>query len=151
MPGSKEDFFRNNAFLLSDLYGHILAQEPLHWGSWNLQFGLILPWSSLLYIYIAWNMPMRRTFFKNSSILHFLPPNYLPFRWGGGVMKWRWKWNFLVSLPYRCYKLNLVKIGSLVLEKKMLTDDGRRRTPSHSNRSPEWLRWPKHFLLYSQA
>ena len=23
------------------------------------------------------------------------------------------------------------------------TDDAQRRTPTHSNRSPEWLRWPK--------
>ena len=29
MPGSKEDFYRNNAFSLYDLYGHALAQEPL--------------------------------------------------------------------------------------------------------------------------
>ena len=30
MPGSKEeDFKRNNAFSLYDLYGHTLAQEPL--------------------------------------------------------------------------------------------------------------------------
>ena len=36
---------------------------------------------------------------------------------------------------------NLVKIGPVVLEKKMLTHDGRR-TPTHSNWSPEWLRWP---------
>ena len=33
-----------------------------------------------------------------------------------------------VSLPYKCYIPNLVKIGPVVLEKKMLTDDGRRTT-----------------------
>ena len=58
-----------------------------------------------------------------------------------------WNLQFLVSLPYRCYVPNLVKIGSVVLEKKMLTDDTRRRTPTHSNRSPEWLRWPKYYNL----
>ena len=39
LPGSKEeDFLRNNAFSPNDLYGHVLAQEPLPQGSWNLQF-----------------------------------------------------------------------------------------------------------------
>ena len=44
--------------------------------------------------------------------------------WGGGVMK------FTISclLPYRCYIPNLVKIGPVVLEKTMLTDDDRRTT-----------------------
>ena len=33
MPGSREeDFKKNNAFSLYDLYGHTLAQEPLPWG-----------------------------------------------------------------------------------------------------------------------
>ena len=33
MPGSKEeDFCRNNAFSLYDLYGRVLAQEPLPTG-----------------------------------------------------------------------------------------------------------------------
>ena len=26
---------------------------------------------------------------------------------------------------------------------KSTTDEAQRRTPTHSNRSPEWLRWPK--------
>ena len=46
--------------------------------------------------------------------------------------------QFLVALPYRCY-IPKVKIGPVVLEKNMLTHDGRRRTPTHSNRSPELL------------
>ena len=37
----------------------------------------------------------------------------------------------------------LVKFGLEVFEKKMLTDDARPQTPTQSNRSPEWLRWPK--------
>ena len=37
----------NNAFSLYGLYGHILAQEPMSWGSWNLQFYKTLPWSLL--------------------------------------------------------------------------------------------------------
>ena len=58
---------------------------------------------------------------------------------GGGS----WNLQFLVPLPYRCYIPNLVKIGQIVLEKKThvarrTTDDGRPRTPTHSNWSPEW-------------
>ena len=54
-------------------------------------------------------------FFLNTSILHFLPQNYLP--WSEGS----WNLQFLVSLIP-----NLVKIGSVVLEKKMLKDEARR-------------------------
>ena len=44
-------------------------------------------------------------------------------------------YNFDVFVPYRCYIPNLVKIGQVVLEKKMLMDDAWWRTPTHSNRS----------------
>ena len=69
-------------------------------------------------------MPLSREedFLRNTSILHFLPQNYLPLG------------EFLVSLPYRYYIPNLVKIGPIVLE-KMLTDDGRR-TPHDNERQP---------------
>ena len=46
----------------------------------------------------------------------------MKFLWGGGHEIY----NFLVSLPYRCYIPNLVKIGPVVLEEKMLTQDARR-------------------------
>ena len=83
MYGSTQDFERNNAFWLYDLYGHTLAQEPLLRGSW------------------------------------------LPFELG--VMKFT-----ISSLLTLCNIPNLVKIGSIVFEKKMLTDDAQRRTPTHS-------------------
>ena len=54
-----------------------------------------------------------------------------------------WILQFLISLPYRCYIPNLVKIDPVVLEKKMLT---HRWKPTCSNKSPEWLRWPKNPL-----
>ena len=39
MPGSKgEDFLRNDAISVYDLFGHTLAQEPLPRVSYNLQF-----------------------------------------------------------------------------------------------------------------
>ena len=81
----------------------------------------------------------KKIFLRNTSILHILLQKHLPL--GVGVMKF----TIPFSLPYRCYIRvpNLVKIGPVVLEKKMLTHDGRRQTPTHSNRSPELLRWPK--------
>ena len=58
--------------------------------------------------------------------------------WGGES----WNLQIHVSLPYICYKPNLVNVCP-VLIKKILTrrrlHDRRRRTPTHSNRSPEWL------------
>ena len=39
MLGSREDFKRNNAFSLHDLYGHGLAQEPLSRGHEIYKFG----------------------------------------------------------------------------------------------------------------
>ena len=59
----------------------------------------------------------KKIFLRNTSILHILPQNYLHFGWGSCNLQ------FLVSLPYRCYIPNLVKIGSVDLAKKMLTDD----------------------------
>ena len=35
------------------------------------------------------------------------------------------------------YKHDLVKIGPVVLDRKLLTHNGRRRTPIHGNRPPE--------------
>ena len=40
--------------------------------------------------------------------------------------------KFLVFLPYRCYIPNLVKIGPVVHEKKILMHDGRRTTTACS-------------------
>ena len=60
-------------------------------------------------------------FLRNTAILHCSPQNYLPFGWG--VMK------FIISrvLPLMMLHTNLVKIGPVVSEEKMLThDDGRQ-------------------------
>ena len=37
------------------------------------------------------------------------------------------KFTILVSFPYRCYIPNLVKIGPVILEEKMLTHDDERQ------------------------
>ena len=88
---------------------------------------------------LRWNWPLSGALCftnRHTSILNFLLKNYLPFGRGS------WNLQFLVSFPYRCYMYitNLVKIGSVFLEKNMWTDDARLWTPTHSNRSPEWLR-----------
>ena len=75
-----------------------------------------------------WFMPRSRK--ENLKEIHqfyiFLPQHYLPFGWRS------WNLQFLVSLPYRCYTPNLVKIGPVVLEKKMLrvkSDSGDLKIP----------------------
>ena len=76
-------------------YGQALAQKPLPRGSINLQFWYNLPWSSLLYTKFVWTMPQNRKedFQKNTLILHFLPPKYLPLGWGHEM------YNFLSPCP----------------------------------------------------
>ena len=41
----------------------------------------------------------------------------------------------VISVPSRCYIPNFVKIGPVAIEKKMLTNDGRR-TPDHDEHQP---------------
>ena len=53
-----------------------------------------------------------------------------------------------VSLPFKCYIPNFVKVGPVVLAMKMLMHDGQEQMNNHSNRSPKWLRWPP-YIWYS--
>ena len=86
-------------------------------------------------------------FLRNTEILHFLPKNYVPFGWG--VMK------FIISglLPLIMLHTKFGKDwpGSFWGEdinarRTKNAKDAWRRTPTHSNRSPEWLRWPKNIM-----
>ena len=52
----------------------------------------------------------RRYDMKYNNFTLYTPQNYLPLGW------WVMKFTILVSLPYRCYIPNLVKIGPVVLE-----------------------------------
>ena len=81
---------------------------------------------------------VEKRIFKKYINLTIFTPKLLPL--GVGL----WKYNLscclcLVSLPYRCYTPYLVKIVPVVLEKKMLTHDGRRRTATNSNRSTKLI------------
>ena len=67
----------------------------------------------------------KKIFFKIHQFDTFNPK--ISSRLGGGS----WNLQFLVSLPYRCYIPNLVKIGSVVLQKKMLMDDGWLTMDNH--------------------
>ena len=80
-------------------------------------------------------MPWSREndFLRNTPILPFLPQNYLRLGWRGGGGG-SGNSQFFVSLSYRCYIPNLVKIGPVVLEKKMLTHDARRKTDDDGRR-----------------
>ena len=140
MPGSREeDIWRNYAFSLYDLYDHALAQEPLPRGHEIYNFGK--PFFGHHYYILGLSdlcLGVEKKIFKEIQQFYtFYPQITSPLGEGS------WNLQFLVSLPYRCYTPNLVKIGPVVLEKKMLTHDKRRRTPTHSSRSHEWLRWPK--------
>ena len=67
-------------------------------------------------------------FQSNTLILRLtLTQNCLPFEWRSYL-------QFSVSLPYRCFLQNLIKIGPVVLE-KILTHD-RRRTQHDNGRQP---------------
>ena len=77
MPGSKEDFKRNNAFSLYNLYGHSLAQEPLPRPGVK-KFTI---WVDLsLVIITIFYLKHAPEYLRNISILHFLPPK-LPLFW----------------------------------------------------------------------
>ena len=110
----------------------------------ELKFTILvdIPWSSLLYTKFVWSMHRCRDwrrFLKKYINFTLLPQNYLPLEWG----------FFLVSLSYRRYISNLVKIGpSWAKEVKArrprcMWHDEWWGAPTHSNRSSEWLRWLK--------
>ena len=126
LHGNRKDLKRNYAFLQYDLYGHTLA--PLLQGSWNLLFRQTLPCLSLLYVQFVWLMPRSwEIFFKEiPSFYTFYPQIISSLDEGSRNLK------FLVSLSYKCYLPNLVKICLVVLKKKLLTDDARR-TASYAN------------------
>ena len=56
------------------------------------------------------------------------------------------KFTISCLLTLEMLQTNLVKIDQVVL-KKMFTDDGWRRKVTHSDRLPEWLRWPKNYSI----
>ena len=101
------------------LYGHILAQEPLPRGHESYNFGR--PFFCHHYYIHSLSEPCpwveKKIFKEIHQFYTFYPQITTP--WGGGS----WNLQFLVSLQYRCYILNLIKIGPVVLE-KMLTHDG---------------------------
>ena len=69
---------------------------------------------------MPWSKEEEDFFKKNINFTLFIPK--LP-PLGVGAMKF----TVLVFLPNRCYISNLVKIGPVVFEKKMLTDDNGRQ------------------------
>ena len=77
MPGSREeDFKRNNAFSLYDLYGHALAQEPLPWG--HEIYNFCKPFLRHHYYIPSLSLPcprVERNVFMNLTLFNLqLPP-----------------------------------------------------------------------------
>ena len=72
----------------------------------------------------------KKIFLRHTSILHFISPK-LPLVGGVGVMNLQ----FLVSLLYRYCTLNLVRIGLVVLQKKMLTQEAQSTTQDKTLKS----------------
>ena len=134
MPGPRDEDLERNDAISSSLYylnGHTLAQEPLHKGVCNLKVWYTLPWSSLLYSQIAWNMRRRRKEFLKKNTL--FTAKLSPLGWG-----------------YAIYNICLITLKILHVHTKFCKDwpsrswedVNRRPTPIHCNRSPAWFRWP---------
>ena len=123
----KKIFKRNNAFSLFDLYGHAAAQEPrpgvMKFTSW-VDPSLVI----ITITYFVWNMPLSREeyFVRNTSILHFLPKNYLPFGWG--VMK------FMSPYPTDATYQICLRLAQFFLRRRCLrTMDDAHRTKTNAN------------------
>lgn len=106
-----------------------------------MNFTILVESSMLIYYNHASNLTalMSRSkeedYLKIALILMFLAPPLSPQRGRGHEF-------------HNCYSpspIDLVEIGSMVSEKKLKCSKvyEQRRTAKDSNRSPEWLRWPK--------
>ena len=88
-------------------------------GHYNYKYSLVEPCAGV----------EKKSFRELHQFDFFLLQKYL-------LLAWRiWNLYCFVSLLYRYYILNLVKIGPVGLEIKMLTHSARKWTPTHSNRS----------------
>ena len=106
---------------------------PLHNSFPGVMKFTIFVYPSLVIITV-WSMPRIReeSFLGNTSILHILPQNDLP--WGCGVMKCSISYLLTLQMLY-------TKFGQNWPSSSQEEDfNGRRHlTPSHSNRSPKSL------------
>ena len=82
------------------------------------------------------------------QIIHFLPQNYLPLEWGWGI---KLTTSCLLTLQMTHTEFGQDWLSSSWKEdvngRRTTDDHGWPRTPTHSNRSPEWLRLPKMFII----
>ena len=153
MPGNREnDFKRNNVFSLHDLYGHTIATymaTSLLWESWNLLLWFTLPWSSLLYAQFALFLPGSRKSICEQihQFYTYYPKIISPWDWEGGGMKFTI--SRLLTLFDATYR---TKFGKGWPSSSWKGDVNawrwKWRTPTNSNRLPEWLGWPKNCLIW---
>ena len=71
----------------------------------------------------------KKIFKEKHQFYTFFTLKLPPLGMGGGSRNFQ----FPLFLPYRCYIPNVVKIGPVVLEKKMLRDNARQSMPTNSN------------------
>ena len=97
-------------------------------------FGTSFHWHQ--YCYTLWLIyAYRRRYLKKYMNFTFFTLKLSPLSFRGS-----WNLQFYVSLIYRCYVVNLVKIGPLVFEKKM--DDARQKTNDWRRTTNEDRRQP---------
>ena len=126
MPQSRlEDFKTNNAISQYNLYGQAPAKYPYPWGYEIYNFGRQFL-SHLIYI-LSLSDACQKFLKKYINVTLFTLYPKLISTWG-----WRsWNLQFFVSFPSRCYILNLVKIGPVVLKK-----NDKRGTTNNDGRQP---------------
>ena len=87
---------------------------------------------------VAWTIPPEKIF-KKYTIFTFFTPK-LPPLGIGRVYPTDATYKFGKDWPSTSWEEDV--------KTRRTTDDGRRRTPNHNNRSPEWLKWPKKLFTF---
>ena len=93
----------------------------------------------IITIYLnVWSMPGFLKKYINFTHYLKLPPL------GVRVMKFTISWLLSLQMLHTKFGKDwLSNSWEKNVNGRRTTEDGWRRTPTHSNRSPEWLRWPK--------
>ena len=121
-------------FILSMLSSEKVFKEILHFYyqydrnghpcPWDMKFSILAdPSLVIITMFLVCQIYAKewriRRFLKNASIIYFLPPNYCYVPLGWGAMKLTISCLLLLKMLIQ----NRIKIGTVVLETKTLTDD----------------------------
>ena len=124
MPGSREeDFKRNNAFLLNDIWPRPSTRTP----ATGVMKCTIFVDPGHHYCKLSLCEPCSRVekniLLRNTSILQFYSKITSPLWWEFKNLQ------FLVSLTYTCYKSNFIRLA----QKSLKEDVNARRTTTYAN------------------